>query len=347
MSEILYIWADSPALSVAIWLVIAITLLYFGRPHAHQLLRSTGRAVSSSLRLAAKSIRQLEDRVAARNRDVLLAAGREATERAVEREFARVHGIVERDLGEYPQLHRRLSDTLEKIESDYQECKQEAPLPPEWSEVTSTIASLPTQGDPNAVRILENIKAAVERSHKETLKAHQKNVQERHRILHGMQADWRSVSGSMEKMQKAVTSLDEQARAIDRHMDRYESIRRGDDRAVNALTASSLTQFLIAGLVLGIAAFGGLVNFQLIALPMSEMVGGGAYVGGMRAADVAALVIIMVEISMGIFFLEAVGITNLFPMIARLDDRTRRRMAIAALTLLLLLACIESRTVLP
>ena len=340
--DILYIWSDSQAVSVAVWLLIAITVLYLGRPHAHHLFRSTGRAISASFRLAGKSIRQLEERVRQRNRDVLLAEGREETEKAIEREFTRVNEIVDRDLSQYPSLHRQLSEVLQKIEADYHACTEEAPMPPEWSEMVQSVASLPKSGDPHVTKVLENIKAAVERSHQETLKACQKNVNERHKILHGMQPEWRKLNGTMEEVQNTVTGLEKQAKAIDRHMDNYEAMRRGDDKAVNSLTSSSLTQFFIASLVLVIAAFGGLINFHLIALPMSEMVGGAAYIGTVPMSDIAALVIIMVEISMGIFFLESLRITRLFPMIGRMDDRLRRRLGIAALTILVIFATVES-----
>ncbi|SEO46878.1 hypothetical protein [Aquisalimonas asiatica] len=342
LADILYIWSDSPGLSLAIWLVIGITVLYLGRPHAHHVLRGTGRAIDGALRLAAASLRQLEKRVAKRNRDVLLAVGREEAEKAIEREFTRVNAIVERELSHYPALHRKLAETIEKIEGDYQASTDQAPLPPDWSELTSTISSLPSSGDPAVGKILENIREAVENSHKETLKAYQKSVNERHKILHGMQGDWRTVSTTMDKVQTTITGLEERAAAIDRHMANYEAMRREDDKAVHALTASSVTQFFIASLVLVIAAFGGLINFHLIALPMSEMVGGAAYIGSMRVSDIAALVIIMVEISMGIFLLEALQITKLFPMIGRMDDRMRKRMAIAAFTILFIFASIEA-----
>ncbi|MEA5446092.1 hypothetical protein VCB98_09695 [Gammaproteobacteria bacterium AB-CW1] len=342
LTDILYVWSDSPAVSVGVWLVIAMVLLYFGRPHAHQLLRNTGRAVNGAMRLAAKSIRQLEERVSERNRDVLLAQGREETEKAIEREFARVNAVVERDLGEYPNLHRKLSDVLQKVEADYHASTAEAPLPPAWAEVTQTIEALPKTADPSVAKVLENIRSTVANSHRETLKAHQKNVAERHRILHAMQPELRKLNASMAKVEKSVASLEEQSRAIDRHMANYESIRKGENRAVHALASSSLTQFFIATIVLIIAAFGGLINFHLIALPMSEMVGGASYVGAVRVSDIAALVIILLEISMGIFLLESLRVTRLFPMIGRMDDRMRKRMAIAAFTLLFIFAAIES-----
>lgn len=342
MMDILYIWSESPALSVAIWLALAMVVLYLGRPHAHQLLRSTGRAVDHALRLAAASVRQLEQRVSTRNRDVLVAQGSEAAEHAIEREFTRVKSMVDRELGQYPALHRRLEDTLEKIEADYQSSTHNAPLPPQWSEVISTISALPSSGDPAVTKILNEIKGVVENAQKETLRAYQKNTQERHKTLSGMAPQWRSLNQNMEKVHKTISGLDDRAATIDRHMANYEGMRKKDDKALHALTASSLTQFVIASLVLVVSAFGGLINFHLIALPMSEMVSGAAYFGGMPVSEIAALVIIMVEISMGIFLLEALGITSLFPMIGRMDDRMRKRMGIAALSILVIFASIEA-----
>ncbi len=341
-TDILYIWSASPALSLAIWLVIAVTVLYLGRPHAHQLLRGTGRAVHGALRLAAASIRRLEQRVIERNREVLLAMGREATEKAIEREFSRVNAVIERDLSHYPALHRKLAETLQRVEADYHASTHDAPLPPAWSEVVDTISSLPSSGDPAVVKVLENIRSVVENAHHETLTAWQKSTNERHRLLSKMQPEWRTLNHTMEKVQRTITGLEERAKRIDSHMAHYESIRNADERAVHTLTSSSLTQFFIATLVLVIAAFGGLINFHLIALPMSEMVGGASYIGAMRASDVAALVIILVEITMGIFLLEALQITRLFPMIGNMDDRMRKRMAVAAFTILFIFASIEA-----
>ncbi|WP_166264650.1 hypothetical protein [Marinobacter caseinilyticus] len=341
-NELLTIWSDSPALSLATWLVIAITLLYAGRPHAHQLLRSSGRAIYATLRVAGVSIRRLEERVIARNHDVLLAMGREATEKTIEREFNRVNTIVERDLSQYPVLHRRLADTLKKIEGDYHESIDNAPLPPAWQEVLETISALPKSGDPAVASILENIKEVVEDSHDQTLKAYQQDTNERHGILKGMQPEWRTLSSTMKTVQQTITGLEDRARKIDNQMADYESMRKAEDKAINALTSSSLTQFFIASLVLAIAVFGGIINFHLISMPMAEMVGGSSYIGSVRTSDIAAMVIILVEIAMGLFLLEALQVTRLFPVITSLDDRMRKRMAIAAFTILVIFASIES-----
>ena len=341
LTTIFHIWSGSPALSLAIWLVICITLLYAGRPHGHQLLRSTGRAIYTSLRLVAASLRQLEQRVQERNRDVLLAMGREASEKSIEREFQRINTLVDRDLSQYPSLHRKLADTLQNIQDDYHEASGDVLLPPAWSEVMDTISALPTSGDPAVVKVLENIQDAVESSHQQSFKAYQKSANERHKILNAMQPEWRTLNSTMGKVETLLNGLDERTKVIDRHMADYESLRNAEDKAVNTLTASSLTQFFIASLVLVIAVFGGIINFHLIALPMSEMVGGASYIGSVRTSDVAALVIIM-EITMGLFLLEALQITRLFPVIGSLDDTMRKRMAIAAFTILVIFASIEA-----
>src|SRR2546429_9921617 len=88
-----------------------------------------------------------------------------------------------------------------------------------------------------------------------------------------------------------------------------------------------------------IAAGGAFINFKLIALPMSEMVGAGDYVtSSLRTSEVAALVIIFVEASMGLFLLEAMRVTHLFPGIANLNEVLRRRMLWIAVALLVTLA---------
>jgi hypothetical protein len=92
-----------------------------------------------------------------------------------------------------------------------------------------------------------------------------------------------------------------------------------------------------------VAAGGAFINFKLIALPMSEMVGAGDYLtASLRTSEVAALVIIFVEASMGLFLMEALRITHLFPRIATLNDHMRRRMMWIALVLLVTLAGVEA-----
>ena len=157
-----------------------------------------------------------------------------------------------------------------------------------------------------------------------------------------MQPDWRKLDDKMDLVKDKVDSLEERGQLIDRQMEEYKNIRSAEDKSASILATSSLTQFFISGLVLTIAALGGLINFQLIAMPMSEMVGGTSYIGSVKTSDIAAMVIILIEIAMGLFLLESLRITHLFPMIGSMDDKMRRRMMIISFSILFILAGIEA-----
>src|SRR5258706_12792760 len=86
-------------------------------------------------------------------------------------------------------------------------------------------------------------------------------------------------------------------------------------------------------------AFGGaFVNFKLIALPMSAMVGGGDYITeSLQASEVAALGIILFETLMGLFLMETLRFTSLFPL-GNITAKMRRRLIGASLPILFFLA---------
>jgi hypothetical protein len=108
------------------------------------------------------------------------------------------------------------------------------------------------------------------------------------------------------------------------------------------LSSSSLVQFFVSVFVLVIAIGGAVINFNLIARPMAEMVGGTNFIGAWQVADIAALVIILVEVSMGLFLMESLRITRLFPVIGALPDKWRVIMVWTTLGLLTALASVEA-----
>lgn len=341
-NELLMLWSDNAATSLVIWLVIAIIVFYLGRKQAHQVFQTTGRAIYSTMRIWGFTLAKLEQKLSQRNREILIANGAKAAEKAIEREFTRITNIVQRDLSKYPGLHRQIAESIEKIESDYQKSVDAAPLPPAWGEVVETITALPTSGDPTVVKILSNIKKAVEESHQQTLKTFKKSSAKSHSLLASMQPRWRNIDEKLDQVNDKIQGLETCSKNIDEQVDNYQQILANKDSAVSALGSSALTQFFISGLVLIIAALGGLINFQLIAMPMSEMVGGSSYIGSMKTSDIAALVIILIEIAMGLFLFESLRITNLFSVISSMDDRMRRRMMVVTFVILTILATIEA-----
>lgn len=341
-TELLSIWSEHPAISLVIWLAIIIISLYLARRPAHHAIKRAAIIVHNAMRLAAKSVRQAEHRLANRNREVLMAAGQEASERLIEREFHRVNAVVSRDLSAYPSLHRRLSDQIDRIDEDYRQSAEMPPNPPGWTKAVEAVAKLRTDDSSMVGKILGDLHTTVARCERNALEEYRRSNVKRHSLLKGMMPYWRKLSQALDDVHHNIQGLDERSREIDSQMEQYEKIRNGAASAERMLSSSSLTQFFIAGLVLLIAAIGGIINFYLIAMPMSEMVGGNSMLGPFRTSSVAALVIIMIEIAMGLFLMESLRITRMFPVIGSMDDQMRKRMIWFTFTILFVLACVES-----
>ncbi|MBD3619761.1 MAG: hypothetical protein HUJ28_09830 [Chromatiales bacterium] len=344
--QILTLWSDSIALSVLIWLVILITLLYLARSPAHEALLGLGRGIQRSLRLASRSVMKAEQQAQARNREVLLNMAEEQQQRILEREFHRVNAVVRRDLSGYPALQRQIGNQVAKIDEDYRESTEVPPAPPAWLDAVEAVAKIPSNGDPTVARILEDIHGTLNKASRDAIEEYRAASQKRHLYLKRMMPHWRQISNQLEDVGKTITGLEERAEVIDTQMERFEEMRAKTDRVVNTLSASATKQFFVDGLVMFIAILGGAVNFWLIQRPMSEMVGASTGISllglDMNISHIAAIVIVALEVAMGIFLMESLRITRLFPVIGSLDDRMRRRMIWVTFTILFILASIES-----
>jgi hypothetical protein len=333
----------SPVLSALLWIVLVVTALYFARPTVHQFILVAGGALHKLFRTGSLSVSNAERILAERNREVLLAAGREAKERIVEREFDRINETVRKDLGNFSALHRTLSESINHIENDHKAAVDVPPDPPGWVNAVEAVAAMDSKDNRVGVgNVLADIHKSLVRAHKEAMSAYHEASGKRHSLLRKMRPEWRHIQQTLGKVGKNVDSLLGRSVTIDRHMQEYEDIVKGEDRAISILSSSSLVYFFVSALVMAVAIGGATINFSLIARPMAEMVGGTSLVGGYQTADIAALVIIMVEISMGLFLMESLRITRLFPVIGALPDKMRVRMIWITFTILFLLASVEA-----
>src|SRR6267378_3479029 len=263
------LWPDNVAVSVLLLALLAMAFMYAARRPTHELLRSLGHMIGGPLRVASRWLSAAAIEINNRNKAVLLAHGRQELGQRVEREFERLGAVVTRDLQGYPTLQRKLLDEITKIEEDYKKCGEVPPSPPDWTEAVAAIANVKSTGNELVLRVLEEIKRSVAAIHDKALAEYRKAYETRHKILEGFMPFWRTV---------------------DAHMAKYEQINAGTDKAQHALTVSGFTQFAIALVVMAIAAGGAFINFKLIALPMSEMVGAGDYItSSLRTSEVAAL----------------------------------------------------------
>jgi hypothetical protein len=330
-----------PTVSIVLWVVLLMAVLYLARGSAHHVLQALCQALNDLLNLAVQAITATEKKLLQRNHEVLLAAGREAKERIIEREFVRIGDSVHRDLAGYPGLQRTLSDAITRIDDDHRQAAEVPPEPTAWVKAVDVVAKL-DRHDLSVGPLLSDIHQSLLKAEGEALAAYRQSSAKRHSLLQRMMPQWRRIQHTLGGVNKRIDSLLERSRSIDRHIDEYREITQGTDRSIQVLSSSSLVHFFISGLVLAVAVAGAAINFSLIARPMAEMVGGTSFIGTFRTADIAALVIIMVEISMGLFLMESLRVTRLFPIIGALPDKLRVRMMAVTFTILVLLASVEA-----
>ena len=332
----------APAISLVIWLIIGTVVLYLMRAPAHQAIRAASALMYRVLRLTSRSILVTKERVKVRNTEVLLSNAREANEHMIEREFDRIETSVKKDLAGYPAMQHKISQTITSIDETYQSSGEIPPTPPGWVEAIEPITRIKSDGDSMVETILTGIKSGLVKGQDKALNLYRKSSKQRHDILKTMAPQWRHLQKDLNEVDGRIKNVLERSKNIDHQMNEYEKVRKDQDKAQLSLSSSSITQFFIAGFVLIIAIGGAMINFNLIARPMQEMVGGSDYIMNFRVSDVAALVIILVEVSMGLFLMESLRITRLFPVIGSLNDKVRIRMVIVSFGFLLLLASIEA-----
>jgi hypothetical protein len=337
----LLIWPDRMALSILVLVLIAIPFLYAARKPFHALILSITKMISNPMRLGSRWLVRSAQRMRERNRQVLFSHGGHELKMSIDREFERVTTLVQRDLEGYPVMQRKLMDEITRIEDDYKRSGEVPPPPPEWVVAIEALAKIKSSNDGVVERILGDIRGSLESIYQKVVAEYRNAYKGRHNILKSFLPFWRSVSQTLSQVDRNVTSLKESAAKIDANVLKLDKIAARNNDAANSIVASISTQFFISGLVMLIAIGGAFVNFKLIALPMSAMVGGGDYiVGDLQASELAALVIILFETLMGMFLMETLRFTSLFPL-GNLTEKMRRWLMWASLSILLVLAGVE------
>ena len=333
---------SNPFLSMMIWIFLLLAALHFARRPFHRVVGSLSKIIHNSMRLTAAGILSAEKRLVQRNREVLLAVGRERAERLLEREFDRINTSVIRDLEGFPHIQRQLAGLITRLDEDYSNSADLPPSLPNWLPVIESIANIKHSGDSMVANMLGEINRSLTEQHKSAIDNYRNANAQRHGILNRLLPVWRNVQKILNNVGKSIENLNQRAISIDRYMDEYEQIRLQTDKAARMLSSSSLTQFFIAGVFLMIAFGGALINFNLVAMPLSSMVGVASNIGPYKTSDVAALFIILIELTMGLFLMESLRITRLFPIIGSMDDKMRHLIMWLALSLLAILAGVDS-----
>jgi hypothetical protein len=340
--ESIYFWPDLPALSLFVLWLISVVFLWAARVPMLQMLRALGSSLQQGFDAVADWCRGSASGLRERSRESLLASGTLELQGKLDREFHRIDQGFSGKLEKYSALHRRLDDLLLRADADYESCGDTPPEVPGWTSAVESIANIPAAGDPNVHKVLEGIRKSLHDAERKALQSYRDESAKRHKILGGMRACWREIRCLMTKMKDSVARALETANRINGYLDEYEKLRGERESAARAATYSAVKLFLISVLVLGIALGGAFINFQLIALPMSELVPAGARIGGVPVSTVSALVIVLMEAAVGFFIMDMLGITDLFPKLAGIPSSKRRLILGLALAGLFFLASVES-----
>ena len=340
--QALYLWPDQPLLSLFVLWLASVVFLWAARDPMARLLRSLGSFVGEGCQGLARWCQEAAQELRKRSRAALLAAGRVETQGKLERELQRVDSSFSEQLGQYAKLHRRLDEVLHALESDYKSCGEAPPQVPGWSAAVEALAKIPAAGDPNIQKIFEGIRKSSRDAEKKALEAYREDTARRHKTLGGMAPHWKDVRSFMSRMCDSVAKALESTTRIRGYAEEFEKFRKDQEGAARALTYSAAKLFTVSLIVLGVALGGAFINFQLIALPMSELVPAGARVSGVPVATVSALVIVLMETALGIFIMDMLGITDLLPKLHAIPAARRRLILGLALTGLLFLASVEA-----
>ena len=338
-------WLSSQSAPVLIPMaLVALVFLFIARSTVHAMVNSIFLGFYKVLRIASSAISKAERQLQERNRVVLMEHGREHVERELEREFRRVHHIVERDLAGYPTLQLEITDQISSIEEDYKQAGAVPPPGPDWITAIEAVAKLTKKpnGEVIGSKVLEQIHKASQEQHVEILKAYRDQVRDRHQKLDSIKTYWRKLTNTVDEVGVVIQRLLDRSKGIDKRMLQYEEIVAGTDKAHRTLHSSSLTQFMISLIVMTVAVGGAFINFHLIALPMSETVSGAGRVAGMPVSDVAGMFIILLEATFGLMLMESLRITRLFPTMAALDEKILKWMAVIFFVFLLAFAFVEA-----
>jgi len=196
--------------------------------------------------------------------------------------------------------------------------------------------------DRGARKMLGELQRAASKAEKAALSEFRSATSRRHKILSKMVPSWKRVSSLVSDGNQVITKILESTKQIEKHMDQFEKIRDKSEVTAHILRRSARNHFLVSSLVMLVALAGAFINFQLIALPMSELVPAGTRVSGVPVSTVAALVLVLMEITVGFFVMDMLGITNLFPRLEGQPTRTRRMILCVAVLGLFFLSSIEA-----
>ena len=225
---------DNVALSVLILAVLAMVFLYAARMPMHALIRSLGQALGGAAahRLRAGCSRP-RPRCSSATSAVLLAQGRQEVGQRVEREFERLGALVAaRPAG----LSRRCSASCStrsrasrRTTRSAAKCRRRRPTGSRRSPPSPSVKSQRQRAGAEACSRRSSARSTRSTTRRSPSTA--RSYERRHKILEGFLPFWRSVDKNLVQVEQNMAGLQASARTVDAHMESYEQINEGTDKA--------------------------------------------------------------------------------------------------------------------
>ncbi|MDH3220072.1 MAG: hypothetical protein OEO19_11130 [Gammaproteobacteria bacterium] len=339
----LYFLPEMPGVSIAVWIAASMVFLFLAREPVHKMIQACSDATAGGLRKLADWMKQTAQAMREKDRKVLLESGVAKIQGEILQEFSKIDMANTKALAGYPKLQLKLDENISQLERDYSECGQITPQAPGWSEVIESIGK--AQGS-TSDRIIENMLSEIHKSavdgEKKALSEFRDTMAKRHKILSTMAPIWKRVEKLGKEINGKVDNVMENSKNIAKYMTRYEKISAAEPESIDMLSSKVTKLFIISLIVIFVGLVGAFINFNLIALPMSELVPAGVRVAGMQVSEVSALVIVALELVLGIFMFEAIGVTHTFPQISNMTRGKRKIILFGCLLGLLFLSTVEA-----
>lgn len=341
--ESLYIWPSMPGLSIVLLVVLSMIFLFFARESVHKIISALSEGTAGGLRNLANWTKDAADKMQEKDRKVLLESGVANIQQKIIQEFNKIDSANIKNLADYPKLQLRLDEAITKFETDYKECGQATPQAPGWGDVIETIARAQgSTGDRIIEKMLGEIHKSAVSSEKKALAEFRDIAGKRHKILGSMAPVWKRLEKLSKEVGGKIDRVLETNSNIDKYMTQYTKLSKGDADSIDMLSSRVTKLFIVSLIVIAAGIAGAFINFNLIALPMSELVPQGTRVAGMAVSEISALVVVVLELVLGIFLMEAIGITNTFPQISAMTSGKRKVILYGALVGLFFLASVEA-----
>jgi hypothetical protein len=328
--------------SMVVAVVVSQVVLFAARESIHAGLREAARSIVNTCRLLARWCTSTAKALQERNAEMLLEVGRNQIEHKIERELRRLDGSLTDDLTRYAGVGRDLTELTGRLQADYQECGNSPPSAGTWAEAAKAAANISELEHKGAKKMLGDIQKAAVAAEKAALREYRSATAARHKVLTRMAPAWKRVNEQLADNGKVLEKILESKAKIETYMDQFDKVRQKSGVTAHILLRSARNVFVASGLVLLVALGGAFINFQLIALPMSELVPAATRISGIPVSTVAALVLVLMEITVGFFLMDMLGITTLFPRLEALPNRTKRLILSVSIIGLFCLASVEA-----